>query len=187
MPQTFPYHYDWAENETNDDDNTSNQLDQLDKLDNKNPLTGPHFDYDFFRNETVMVGHTAYLKCKVKNIGNQTVSWVRHRDINLLTVGLNSYTSDNRFLSIREHDSEEWTLKVSIRILLEKYPTDETKMKEFYTMSRLNYVKSILRGKPNKRFSRQLKYSQLKDSGTYECQISTTPPKGYPGNETLVI
>lgn len=62
-----------------------------------------------------MVGHTAYLRCKVKNIGNKTVSWVRHRDINLLTVGLNSYTSDNRFLSIREHDSDEWTLKVSTK------------------------------------------------------------------------
>lgn len=27
----------------------------------------------------------------------------------------------------------------------------------------------------------QLKFAQLKDTGTYECQISTTPPKGYPG------
>lgn len=114
MPQTFPYHYDWAESETNDDDNTSNHLDQNETV--NNPPIGPFFDYEFFRNETVMVGHTAYLKCNVKNIGNKTVSWVRHRDINLLTVGLNSYTSDNRFLSIHEHDAEEWTLKVSTRI-----------------------------------------------------------------------
>lgn len=114
LPQiTFPYHYDWAENETNDDDNASNHVEQHEKIDITNPPIGPYFDYDYFRNETVMVGHTAYLKCKVKNIGNRTVSWVRHRDINLLTVGLNSYTSDNRFLSIHEHESEEWTLKVS--------------------------------------------------------------------------
>lgn len=106
---TFPYQYDWAENETNDEASSKKTLErQIDPI-------GPYFDYDFFRNETVMVGHTAYLKCKVKNIGNKTVSWVRHRDINLLTVGLNSYTSDNRFLSIREHDSEEWTLKVSTK------------------------------------------------------------------------
>lgn len=104
---TFPYQYDWAENETSDEAKAKRTLErEIDPI-------GPYFDYDFFRNETVMVGHTAYLKCKVKNIGNKTVSWVRHRDINLLTVGLNSYTSDNRFLSIREHDSEEWTLKVS--------------------------------------------------------------------------
>lgn len=114
LPQTFPYHYDWAENsETNDDDNANNQIGQHEKIDRLNPPTGPYFEYDFFHNETVMVGHTAYLKCKVNQIGNKTVSWVRHRDINLLTVGLNSYTSDNRFLSIREHDSDEWTLKVS--------------------------------------------------------------------------
>jgi hypothetical protein len=110
LPQTFPYHYDWSENETNDDDGTSNHLERPERVDNTNTI-GPYFEYDFFRNETVMVGHTAYLKCMVKNIGNKTVSWVRHRDINLLTVGLNSYTSDNRFLSI--HDAEEWTLKVS--------------------------------------------------------------------------
>jgi hypothetical protein len=112
LPQTFPYHYDWSENETNDDDGTSNHLERPERVDNTNTI-GPYFEYDFFRNETVMVGHTAYLKCMVKNIGNKTVSWVRHRDINLLTVGLNSYTSDNRFLSIHEHDAEEWTLKVS--------------------------------------------------------------------------
>ena len=113
LPHTVPYQYEWAEDETNDDDNANNHLEHHEKFDIMNPPIGPYFDYDFFHNETVMVGHTAYLKCKVKNIGNQTVSWVRHRDINLLTVGLNSYTSDNRFLSIREHGSEEWTLKVS--------------------------------------------------------------------------
>lgn len=113
LPQTFPYHYDWSENETSDDDGASNHLEpHPERIDNTNTV-GPYFDYEFFRNETVMVGHTAYLKCMVKNIGNKTVSWVRHRDINLLTVGLNSYTSDNRFLSIHEHDAEEWTLKVS--------------------------------------------------------------------------
>jgi len=115
LPQTFPYHYDWAENETNDDDSANNHLEQPERIDNTNTI-GPYFEYEFFRNETVMVGHTAYLKCKVNNIGNKTVSWVRHRDINLLTVGLNSYTSDNRFLSIHEHESDEWTLKVSTTI-----------------------------------------------------------------------
>lgn len=59
-----------------------------------------------------MVGDTAYLKCRVHNIGNKTVSWVRHLDINLLTVGTTMYTSDARFQSMHDADTEEWTLKV---------------------------------------------------------------------------
>lgn len=51
------------------------------------PTSGPHFDYSGFKNVTALVGNTAYLNCLVKNIGNKTVSWVRHRDIHLLTVG----------------------------------------------------------------------------------------------------
>ncbi|KAL7031902.1 hypothetical protein ACKWTF_007166 [Chironomus riparius] len=98
-------------------------------------IIGPDFDYVNFRNVSTLVDNTAYLKCYVKNIGNKTVSWVRHRDINLLTVGTTSYTSDSRFQSIHDADSEEWILKI--------------------------------------------RYSQVRDSGYFECQISTTPPRGY--------
>lgn len=77
------------------------------------------------------------------------VSWVRHRDIHLLTVGRYTYTSDQRFAAVHSPHSDEWSLRI--------------------------------------------KYSQLKDSGIYECQISTTPPIGYPiylsvkGNVFLIL
>lgn len=77
------------------------------------------------------------------------VSWVRHRDIHLLTVGRYTYTSDQRFEAVHSPHSDEWSLRI--------------------------------------------KYSQLKDSGIYECQISTTPPIGYPiylsviGNVFLIL
>lgn len=29
-------------------------------------------------------------------------------------------------------------------------------------------------------FCLQLRYPQIKDTGIYECQISSTPPRGYP-------
>jgi hypothetical protein len=74
----------------------------------------PDFDYMSFRNVSTLVENTVYLKCFVKNIGNKTVSWVRHRNINLLTVGTTSYTSDSRFQSIHDSDSDEWILKVRI-------------------------------------------------------------------------
>jgi len=70
------------------------------------------------------------------------VSWVRHRDIHLLTVGRYTYTSDQRFEAMHRRHTEEW-------ILIIRYP-------------------------------------QRKDSGIYECQISTTPPIGHPVRLTIV-
>ncbi|XP_068627801.1 neurotrimin-like [Battus philenor] len=99
------------------------------------PRTGPFFDLAASKNVTALLGKTAYLNCRVKNLGNKTlnmqVSWVRHRDIHLLTVGRYTYTSDQRFRAIHLPHSEDWTL--------------------------------------------QIKYPQHRDSGIYECQISTTP------------
>lgn len=63
------------------------------------------------------------------------VSWVRHRDIHLLTVGVETYTSDQRFVALHFPHTEDWAL--------------------------------------------QVKYPQRRDSGTYECQVSTTPPIGH--------
>ncbi|CRL05743.1 CLUMA_CG018772, isoform A, partial [Clunio marinus] len=99
------------------------------------PGTGPYFDTTVSSNVTGLVGKTVHLICKVKNLGNRTVSWVRHRDIHLLTVGRYTYTSDQRFEAMHSPHTEEWTLRI--------------------------------------------RYAQRKDSGIYECQISTTPPVGH--------
>ncbi|CAG9760075.1 unnamed protein product [Ceutorhynchus assimilis] len=96
---------------------------------------GPHFDAAASKNVTALLGKTAYLNCRVKNLANRTmspqVSWVRHRDVHLLTVGRYTYTSDQRFRAIHQPHSEDWTL--------------------------------------------QIKYPQHRDSGVYECQVSSTP------------
>jgi hypothetical protein len=94
------------------DETTSVDSLQQEKLEQPPPIEGPDFDYRRFRNVTLLVENTAYLKCFVTNIANKTVSWVRHRGINLLTVGTTSYTSDSRFQSIHDSDSDEWILKV---------------------------------------------------------------------------
>ncbi|TGZ49820.1 Neurotrimin-like protein [Temnothorax longispinosus] len=107
------------------------------------PGTGPHFDISMQSNFTGLVGKTVHLVCKVKNLGNRTVSWVRHRDIHLLTVGRYTYTSDQRFEALHSPHTEDWTLRI--------------------------------------------RYPQRKDSGIYECQISTTPPIGHPVYLTIVI
>ena len=48
-------------------------------------------------NVTVVSGHLARLNCRVRNLGNRTVSWIRLQDLSLLTVGRYTYTSDLRF------------------------------------------------------------------------------------------
>ncbi|XP_050477968.1 neurotrimin isoform X2 [Bombus vancouverensis nearcticus] len=96
---------------------------------------GPYFDISASRNVTALVGKTATLTCRVRNLGDRTVSWVRHRDIHLLTVGVETYTSDQRFVASHFPRTEDWTL--------------------------------------------QVKYPQRRDSGIYECQVSTTPPIGH--------
>ncbi|KAE8744909.1 hypothetical protein FOCC_FOCC008474 [Frankliniella occidentalis] len=74
---------------------------------------------------------------------DMNVSWVRHRDIHLLTVGRYTYTSDQRFEAVHSPHTEDWTLRI--------------------------------------------RYPQRKDSGLYECQISTTPPMGHSMYLTVVV
>ncbi|XP_043064168.1 protein CEPU-1 isoform X4 [Drosophila ficusphila] len=96
---------------------------------------GPYFDTSATKNVTSLVGKTGHLNCRIKNLGNKTVSWIRHRDLHLLTVSESTYTSDQRFSSIFNKQTGDWSL--------------------------------------------QIKFPQLRDSGVYECQVSTTPPVGY--------
>lgn len=69
------------------------------------------------------------------------VSWVRHRDIHILTAGAYTYTSDQRFQALHKPNTgpnnewSEWTLCI--------------------------------------------KWTQVRDAGIYECQISTIPLKSH--------
>lgn len=74
--------------------------------------TGPYFDKVTLKNVTALVGKTTHLSCRIRNVGNRTVSWIRHRDLHLLTVDRSTYTSDQRFTSIHNPMTEEWTLQV---------------------------------------------------------------------------
>ncbi|XP_077286101.1 zwei Ig domain protein zig-8-like [Arctopsyche grandis] len=72
----------------------------------------PYFDAVPPRNVTALLGKSAYLSCKVKNLGNKTVSWIRDRDLHILTVGSYTYSSDQRFQTTHHKDSGEWTLQI---------------------------------------------------------------------------
>ncbi|XP_037926328.1 zwei Ig domain protein zig-8 isoform X2 [Hermetia illucens] len=74
-----------------------------------------YFDFDVPRNLTVTVGQTGFLHCRVEGLGDKDVSWIRKRDLHILTVGVSTYTSDQRFQVIRAENSPNWTLQI-------KYP-----------------------------------------------------------------
>ena len=75
-------------------------------------LAGPYFDLNYSGNVNGVLGKTAMLNCRVKNIGNKTVSWLRHQDTHLLTIGRLTYTSDMRFKAIHKLYSEDYMLQI---------------------------------------------------------------------------
>ncbi|XP_066968475.1 zwei Ig domain protein zig-8-like [Macrobrachium rosenbergii] len=95
----------------------------------------PVFDEAAPKNVSALAGNAAYLHCLVHNLSNKSVSWIRQRDLHILTVGLYTYTTDERYQVIHSQGSQDWILKI--------------------------------------------KYAQVRDSGMYECQVSTKPVRTY--------
>ncbi|XP_076305281.1 protein amalgam-like isoform X3 [Tachypleus tridentatus] len=75
----------------------------------------PSFDKTPAKNVTTQLGQTVYLHCVVNNLGDKTVSWIRRRDLHLLTVGTETYINDDRFSSAHIEGGQDWPLKI-------KYP-----------------------------------------------------------------
>ena len=59
-----------------------------------------------------VLGEDIRLSCSVSGLGNRTVSWVRYRDIHLLTVGRDSYTDDTRFSAHHPLLTNSWQLRI---------------------------------------------------------------------------
>ncbi|XP_068220048.1 zwei Ig domain protein zig-8-like [Palaemon carinicauda] len=95
----------------------------------------PTFDAATPKNASFLAGQSAYLHCLVHNLANKSVSWIRQRDLHILTVGRYTYTTDQRYQVIHSQGSKDWILKI--------------------------------------------KYAQARDSGNYECQVSTKPVMTY--------
>ncbi|CAL1685865.1 unnamed protein product [Lasius platythorax] len=63
-------------------------------------------------NVSAFVGHTAYLPCRVRNLGDKVVSWMRSKDLHILTSGNFSFSSDARFGAQHTPGSDAWTLRL---------------------------------------------------------------------------
>jgi len=64
-------------------------------------------------NITAVVGHQARLPCQVVNLGLKDVSWIRQRDLHILTVGRLTYTTDDRFKVYHPPETEDWYLDIT--------------------------------------------------------------------------
>ncbi|XP_076305276.1 kin of IRRE-like protein 3 isoform X1 [Tachypleus tridentatus] len=87
----------------------------------RNVLDGdiqPYFDSGTATNITTTPGKTAYLPCRVRHLGDRTVSWIRRKDLHVLTVGRFIYSSSDKFQVIHRDDRDDWMLQV-------KYPQRE--------------------------------------------------------------
>ncbi|CAM1311520.1 Uncharacterised protein g5717 [Pycnogonum litorale] len=72
----------------------------------------PYFDESTSRNVTTTTLKTAYLHCRVRNLGGRTVSWIRKKDLHILTIGTFAYTTDNRYSTMHMENSDDWTLEI---------------------------------------------------------------------------
>ncbi|XP_046430316.1 hemicentin-2-like isoform X1 [Neodiprion fabricii] len=74
--------------------------------------TGPYFDTSSPQNITAQLGTHAYLPCKVRQLGNKSVSWIRKRDAHILTVDRYTFIADERFQAFYLDGQDTWTLQV---------------------------------------------------------------------------
>lgn len=81
--------------------------------------TTHHEPYPFFEeeqtqvNETTQLGNDVYLHCRVQNLGEKIVSWVRRKgdQLHLITFGDSLYSSDSRY-SLKFKSPNDWQLHI---------------------------------------------------------------------------
>ncbi|KAH9400729.1 hypothetical protein TYRP_002301 [Tyrophagus putrescentiae] len=75
----------------------------------------PYFDTEEMNtNVTISEGSAlVHLPCRVKQLGERTLSWIRKKDLQILTVGKYSYASDLRFNCKHMEGSDDWSLEIS--------------------------------------------------------------------------
>ncbi|XP_037776227.1 zwei Ig domain protein zig-8-like [Penaeus monodon] len=73
---------------------------------------GPHFHPTSPTNVTAQLAAHAYLPCRIKNLGNKSVSWIRNRDSHILTVDRYTFIADERFAAWHQAATQTWTLQI---------------------------------------------------------------------------
>ncbi|XP_039291714.1 zwei Ig domain protein zig-8 isoform X2 [Nilaparvata lugens] len=72
----------------------------------------PYFDPNGNTNITTQLGAHVHLPCRVRQISNKSVSWIRHRDAHILTVDRYTFIADDRFQSFLVESASTWNLQI---------------------------------------------------------------------------
>ncbi|XP_068206508.1 uncharacterized protein [Palaemon carinicauda] len=75
-----------------------------------NPPEGPYFVIPQITEITTRAGQAATLTCIVKQLGDKQVSWIRGRDLHVMSSGQVAFSSDSR-VSVA-HVGDSWTLTI---------------------------------------------------------------------------
>lgn len=116
---------------------------------------------------SALVGQPVYLPCRVRNLGDRVVSWIRTRDLHILTSGTLTYTSDSRFEVLHTPGSEMWTLRI-----MSAQPRDQGKYEcQVNTDPKINYAVQLT-----------VKETDMRDSPWEESPLSA--PRDGPVSST---
>ncbi|XP_042228214.1 uncharacterized protein LOC121870455, partial [Homarus americanus] len=74
-------------------------------------ILSPSFE-DTPQNITALTGDSAFLPCSVSHLGDRSVTWMRKRDLHILTAGIFTYSADDRFRVLHPENSDDWTLHI---------------------------------------------------------------------------
>ncbi|XP_064475124.1 zwei Ig domain protein zig-8-like isoform X2 [Ornithodoros turicata] len=132
----------------------------------------PSFDNSTSRNVTSQRGQTAYLHCVVNNLGDKMVLWIRRPDRALLTVGLDTYTADDRFQAVHLEKSSDWALQIkyvhlSDQGLYECQVSSDPKISFFVNLTVLE-AKAVIEGGPDL-------FIRTGSAINLTCEISRSP------------
>ncbi|XP_065221629.1 hemicentin-2-like [Planococcus citri] len=72
----------------------------------------PVFENNMVTNVTTQEGSIALLPCHVRNLGDRPVTWIRLRDWHIITSGVLTYSTDDRYQVVHNEDSDNWDLQI---------------------------------------------------------------------------
>eukprot|EP00092_Neocalanus_flemingeri_P006184 GFUD01006656.1.p1 GENE.GFUD01006656.1~~GFUD01006656.1.p1 ORF type:complete len:314 (-),score=84.47 GFUD01006656.1:282-1223(-) len=73
----------------------------------------PYFDSDLPQKMVTNLGDTAFLKCKVINLRNRMVSWLKTDPLQIISSGLYTFIKDPRYSSEYMEEENTWVLRIT--------------------------------------------------------------------------